>query len=82
MPLADLQAKTAARRAARALKSYVNNNTASTLALPQGDLNNNAASTSALPWDDNDEINYGIPEFDAAGLQELDVILDGLANGT
>ena len=66
MPSTLLQARSAARRAARVPKSYVDSN---------------AASTSALPQDDNDEIDYGIPEFNAAGLQELDAILDSLSNG-
>ena len=66
MPLAELQARSAARRAARALKSHVDENT---------------ASTSALPRDDNDEVDYGIQEFSAAGLQEIDAILDSLVNG-
>ena len=66
MPSTLLQARSAARRAARVPKSYVDSN---------------AASTSALPQDDDDEIDYGIPEFNAAGLQELDAILDSLSNG-
>ena len=66
MPSTLLQARSAARRAARVPKSYIDSN---------------AASTSALPQDDNDEIDYGIPEFNATGLQELDVILDSLSNG-
>ena len=55
--------------------------TASTLVVPQDDVDSNAASTSALPQDDNNEDNYGITEFNTAGLQELDAILDSLANG-
>ena len=56
MPSTPLQARSAARQAARVLKSYVNNN---------------AASTSVLPQDDNDEINYGIPDFDAPACRSL-----------
>ena len=66
MPSTPLQARSAARQAVRVLKSYMDNNTASTLVLPQ---------------DDNDEIDYGIPDFDTTSLQELDAILDSLSNG-
>ena len=81
MPLTDLQARSAARRATRALKSYVDNRTASTSVVPQDDVDRNVASTSALPRDDDDEVDYGIVEFNAEGLQELDTILDSLTNG-
>ena len=65
MPSTDLEARSAARRAARA---------------PKHSINSNAASTSALPQDGDNESDYGIPEFNAAGLQEVDAILDSLAN--
>ena len=76
MPLTDLQARSAARRATRALKLYVDNRAASTSVVPQDDVDRNVASTSALPRDDDDEVDYGIMEFNAEGLQELDAILD------
>ena len=66
MASTPLQARSAARRDARVLKSYIDNN---------------AASTSALPQDDNNEFDYGIQEFNTTGLQELDAILDSLSNG-
>jgi len=81
MPLADLQARSAARRTTRALKSHVNNHAASSSIIPQDDVDRNVASTSALPRDDDDEVDYGIEEFNADGLQELDMILGSLANG-
>ena len=44
-------------------------------------VNANAASSSTLPEGDGQDSDYGIAEFDAAGLQELDAIMDSLANG-
>jgi len=44
-------------------------------------VNSNAPSTSVLSRDDGYESDYGISDFSAAGLQELDAILDSLVNG-
>ena len=44
-------------------------------------VNSNAPSTSVLSHDDGYDSDYGIPDFDAAGLQEIDAILDSLVNG-
>ena len=44
-------------------------------------VNSSAPSTSVLPHDDGYDSDYGIPDFNAAGLQEIDAILDSLVNG-
>ena len=66
MPPSDPQARSTPRGAARATKSPVSNN---------------AAGTSARLQDSGDETDYGIEDFNEAGLQEVDAILDSLVNG-
>ena len=44
-------------------------------------VNSSAPSTSVLPYDDGYDSDYGIPDFDTTGLQEIDAILDSLVNG-
>ena len=66
MPPSDPQARSTPGGAARATKSPVSNN---------------AAGTSARLQDSGDETDYGIEDFNEAGLQEVDAILDSLVNG-
>ena len=66
MPPTDLQARSTPRGAASATKSPVSSN---------------VASTSARLQDSGKESDYRIADFNEAGIQEIDVILDSLVNG-
>jgi len=66
MPPTDPQARSTPGGAASATKSPVSSN---------------VASTSARLQDSGEESDYGIPDFDEAGVQELDAVLDSLVNG-
>ena len=65
MPPTDLQARSTPRGAASVTKSPVSSN---------------VASTSARLQDSGEESDYGIADFNEAGIQEIDAILDSLVN--